>query len=89
MANAPIPKPFLRGHVKAYIVRSFLISTVLAISAGYAYKKLVAEPRKQAYRDFYKTYNAEAEGDRLYRMGLVRGWADNEDVPEQKYKLPI
>lgn len=89
MAPNVIQKPLLRGLVKAYLVRSFLISTACAISVGYAYKKLVADPRKQAYTDFYKDYNAEAEAERLYRMGLVRGWSDNEDVPEQTYKLPI
>lgn len=89
MAANAIQKPILRGLVKAYIVRSFLISSACAILGGYSYKVLVADPRKKAYADFYKDYNAEAEGDRMYKMGVIRGWQDNEDVPETKYQLPI
>ena len=89
MTPNAIQKPILRGLVKGYLVRSLLISSACGITGGYLYKILVADPRKKAYADFYKDYNAEAEGDRMYRMGLIRGWHDNEDVPEQEYKLPI
>lgn len=81
-------KPILRGHVKAYIVRAFLISSTISCIAGWSYKHFVADARKKAYADFYKNYNAEEEADRLYKMGLIRGWHDNEDVPEQRFKLP-
>lgn len=89
MAPNAIQKPILRGLVKGYLVRSLLISSAIAITGGYAYKVLVADPRKKAYADFYKDYDAEAEGERMYRMGVIRSWNDNEDVPEEKYKLPF
>lgn len=84
-----IAKPILRGYVKAYIVRSFLISCSIGLFAGWSYKYFVADPRKKAYADFYKNYNAEEVAERMYKMGVIRSWHDNEDVPEEGFKLPL
>ena len=86
---AAIQKPILRGLVKGYLVRGLLITTMTSLVVGYAYKALVADPRKKRYADFYKTYDGNAEADRMYRMGVIRGWDDNDDKPETKYKLPF
>lgn len=65
------------------MIRAFMISFTSSWALGWTYKHFVADKRKQAYADFYKDYNAEAEADRLYRMGLIRGYQDNEDQPDE------
>lgn len=87
--SGTVAKPILRGMVKNYIIRSFLQMACVSCFAGWSYKHWIADPRKKAYKDFYVNYNAEEEAERLYRMGLIRGWDDNEDVPEERFKIAV
>ncbi|GBP67699.1 Cytochrome c oxidase subunit 6C-2, partial [Eumeta japonica] len=49
-----IPKPIMRGLHAAQTRRNITVALVLAVSGGLSYRLLVAEPRKKAYRDFYR-----------------------------------
>lgn len=74
-----IAKPILRGHLQAYQVKSLIISGVLSIAVALGYKHGIAEPRKQRYATFYKTYDPEEHEKKLFEYGLIRTFADQDN----------
>nr|XP_056716247.1 cytochrome c oxidase subunit 6C-like [Euleptes europaea] len=54
MSFALLTKPQMRGHLKKHIVTASMFS----LGCASLYKFGVAEPRKRAYADFYKNYDA-------------------------------
>ncbi|CAK6974481.1 cytochrome c oxidase subunit 6C-1 [Scomber scombrus] len=65
-----LPKPVMRGmlakRLRIHIPAAFIVSLGLALS----YKYLVTEPRKQAYADFYKTYDAAKDFKGMREAGI-------------------
>lgn len=54
-SSGPIPRPaLLKGLHNATVKRNLVASIVLCIAASVVFKFTVADPRKQAYADFYK-----------------------------------
>ena len=56
--SAPVgrlAKPQLRGHVKDYLKKHLIFAVTGALGVAFAWKYLVAEPRKRAYAEFYRS----------------------------------
>ncbi|XP_062551198.1 cytochrome c oxidase subunit 6C-1-like [Armigeres subalbatus] len=70
--TAKIPKPVLRGLHNTSIKRNLVVATVLSIVSGVAFNYLYVEPKRQAYADFYKTYDANKHFERIKNAGLLQ-----------------
>ncbi|KYN07096.1 PREDICTED: cytochrome c oxidase subunit 6C [Cyphomyrmex costatus] len=77
--STPIAKPQLRGLLMVQIKKSLIGMMVVSISAGLAYKILVADKRKQRYIEFYKTYDAEKQLKIMNEAGLMQSY-----IPQKK-----
>ncbi|KAM8966244.1 cytochrome c oxidase subunit 6C [Pelodytes ibericus] len=73
MSSGLIAKPQMRGllakRLRFHIIAAFAVSLgVVAL-----YKFGVAEPRKKAYADFYKKYDAVKEFEAMREAGVFQG----------------
>merc|ERR1712198_105353 len=68
-ATMSLTKPVLRGMLTQQIKKHLIIATGLGFAAVAVWKVAVQNPRKQVYADFYKTYDAQAEFDRIRNLG--------------------
>ncbi|XP_065074646.1 cytochrome c oxidase subunit 6C-like [Ochlerotatus camptorhynchus] len=74
--TAKIPKPVLRGLHNASIKRNLVVSSVLCVISAIAFKLMYVDPKKQAYADFYKTYDANKAFERMKNAGLLQAVKD-------------
>ncbi|GIX93771.1 COX6C domain-containing protein [Caerostris darwini] len=70
-AVARIAKPQLRGLFRSYLKKHISIAIVLGIVGSIAWKIGVMDPRKRAYADFYRTYDADKEYKRMKEAGVL------------------
>ncbi|XP_029447646.1 cytochrome c oxidase subunit 6C [Rhinatrema bivittatum] len=72
MSTSLLTKPQMRGllakRLRFHMIGAFLVS----IGVATAYKFAVAEPRKKAYADFYKNYNAAKEFEAMREAGIFQ-----------------
>ncbi|KAI1287647.1 Cytochrome c oxidase subunit 6C [Halotydeus destructor] len=73
-----LAKPLLRGHLKNYLQRHLSIAAALSLGAAFAWKYGVAEPRKRRYAEFYRNYDAEADFERMDKLGLFHYFEEIE-----------
>ncbi|XP_024592913.1 cytochrome c oxidase subunit 6C-like [Neophocaena asiaeorientalis asiaeorientalis] len=70
MASSSLTKPQMRGllakRLRCHIVGAFFVS--LGVAAFY--KFAVAEPRKKAYADFYRTYDSIKDFEEMWKAGI-------------------
>ena len=60
-----IPKPVMRAlHIQS-IKKNLAVAAILATGASTAMYFLVNKPRKEAYANFYATYDAEKDYERM------------------------
>ncbi|XP_014241865.1 cytochrome c oxidase subunit 6C [Cimex lectularius] len=74
MAELPakkLPKPQLRGLLATSTRNHLTGAIVLSVVTTVMYKFLVCDARKNRYAEFYKNYDADAECDRLEKLGLL------------------
>ena len=64
-AVAKIAKPNMRGMHVNQIKKILIGATVVATGAAGAWYMLVNKPRKENYRNFYATYDADADFERM------------------------
>ncbi|XP_055544068.1 cytochrome c oxidase subunit 6C [Wyeomyia smithii] len=74
--TAKIPKPVLRGLHNASIKRNLIVAGVLCVISVVVTKYVYVEPKKQAYADFYKTYDANKHFERMKNAGLLQSVKD-------------
>lgn len=55
-----LTKPKMRGLLNAQINRNVLMACLLSCVAGFAFKVMVADVRRQKYADYYRELDAEA-----------------------------
>ena len=71
-AVARLAKPDMRGH----LAKKLKLHLFLAIAGGIAstgvYHMLVTKPRKDAYRNFFATYDPDKDFERMKRAGLFK-----------------
>ncbi|XP_037927542.1 cytochrome c oxidase subunit 6C [Teleopsis dalmanni] len=68
-ATGSIPKPVLRGLHNATIKKNLIVAIALTTVATVAFKVLVNDPKKKAYAEFYKNYDAEKSFERMRKNG--------------------
>ncbi|KAM9307595.1 cytochrome c oxidase subunit 6C [Gastrophryne carolinensis] len=73
MSQGLLPKPQMRGLLAKRL--RFHIFGAFAVSLGVValYKFGVAEPRKRAYANFYKNYDAVKEFEAMRDAGVFQG----------------
>ncbi|KAM5157656.1 cytochrome c oxidase subunit 6C [Mantella aurantiaca] len=73
MSQGLLAKPQMRGllakRLRFHIIGAFICS----LTAAAMYKYGVAEPRKKAYADFYKNYDAVKEFEAMRDAGVFQG----------------
>ncbi|XP_036387571.1 cytochrome c oxidase subunit 6C-1 [Megalops cyprinoides] len=65
-----LPKPVMRGLLGKRLRFHLPIAFSLSLIAAAAFKFAVTEPRKQAYADFYKQYDAMKEFNAMKEAGV-------------------
>uniref|UniRef100_A0A2R5LF95 Putative cytochrome c oxidase subunit vic n=1 Tax=Ornithodoros turicata TaxID=34597 RepID=A0A2R5LF95_9ACAR len=65
-------KPQLHGLLRSYLRKHIALACVCGVVGAVAWKLLVAEPRKRSYAEFYKTYDAAADNERMTKLGLFQ-----------------
>ncbi|XP_028854969.1 cytochrome c oxidase subunit 6C [Denticeps clupeoides] len=65
-----LPKPVMRGLLGKRLRFHLPIAFTLSVIAAVAFKYAVTEPRKQAYADFYKQYDAMKEFSAMREAGV-------------------
>ncbi|XP_058446603.1 cytochrome c oxidase subunit 6C-like [Malaya genurostris] len=71
-----IPKPVLRGLHNASIKRNLIVAGVICTVSVIITKVLYVDPKKEAYANFYKTYDANAHFERMRKAGLLESVQD-------------
>uniref|UniRef100_A0A0K8TPJ2 Putative cytochrome c oxidase subunit vic n=1 Tax=Tabanus bromius TaxID=304241 RepID=A0A0K8TPJ2_TABBR len=66
-------KPQLRGLHHATIKRNLFVAFGLVTFVTTTFKFLVNEPKKKAYAEFYKTYDAQKSFERMKAAGVFQG----------------
>ncbi|XP_055372198.1 cytochrome c oxidase subunit 6C [Condylostylus longicornis] len=69
VATGSSMKPVLRGLHNATIKRNLIVSLTLVTIVSTAYKFLVNDPKKTAYAEFYKNYDANKSFERMKANG--------------------
>ncbi|KAK9973728.1 hypothetical protein ABG768_024437 [Culter alburnus] len=67
-----LPKPAMRGLLAKRLRFHLPIAFALSLVAAAAFKFAVTEPRKQAYADFYKQYDAMKEFNAMKEAGVFQ-----------------
>ncbi|XP_029990946.1 cytochrome c oxidase subunit 6C [Sphaeramia orbicularis] len=67
-----LPKPVMRGLLGRRLRFHLPVAFTLALTAAIAFKYTVTEPRKQAYADFYKQYDAVKEFNAMREAGVFQ-----------------
>ncbi|XP_028303853.1 cytochrome c oxidase subunit 6C [Gouania willdenowi] len=65
-----LPKPLMRGLLGKRLRFHLPIAFTLSVVAAIAFKYTVTEPRKKAYADFYKHYDAVKEFNSMREAGV-------------------
>ncbi|KAL1451414.1 hypothetical protein WDU94_005793 [Cyamophila willieti] len=65
-----LPKPQLRGLLQSSIKTSLVQSVGVIAVTAIAWKYLIMDPHKKAISDFYKTYDADKDFERMKKAGL-------------------
>ncbi|XP_039548912.1 cytochrome c oxidase subunit 6C-1 [Pimephales promelas] len=67
-----LAKPAMRGLLAKRLRFHLPIAFALSIAAAAVFKYTVTEPRKQAYADFYKEYDAMKEFNAMKEAGVFQ-----------------
>lgn len=77
MANAPAAvsatKPVLRGLHNATIKKNLTVAIALTAVVTIGWSFLINKPKKEAYAEFYKNYNAQKSFERMRTNGRFQG----------------
>merc|ERR1719433_2407445 len=72
-------KPVMRGmhvnQIKGILMKATIFSTITST----AWYMLVNKPRKEAYKNFYATYDADADFERMKACGIFQSQAIIEE----------
>ncbi|KAL5022078.1 hypothetical protein ScPMuIL_001233 [Solemya velum] len=70
--NMALAKPQLRGLLQNYLKKNFAYAFLFSLASVGYYQFGVRGPRKQAYKDFYKNYDIEADFERMKKAGVFQ-----------------
>ncbi|XP_042321471.1 cytochrome c oxidase subunit 6C [Sceloporus undulatus] len=72
MSAALLPKPQMRGLLAKRLRKHIAVAFIFALGCAASYKFGVAEPRKKAYADFYKNYDAMKDFEEMRKAGVFQ-----------------
>ncbi|XP_072170294.1 cytochrome c oxidase subunit 6C-like [Diadema setosum] len=67
-----LPRPKMRGLLSSFLTRHFLIGASLAVIGAASVKIFLCDVRKARYANFYKTYDAQADFERMRELGVFQ-----------------
>ncbi|XP_041484586.1 uncharacterized protein LOC121431145 [Lytechinus variegatus] len=67
-----LPRPQMRGLLKSFLTRHFIIGATLSVTGAALVKVFLYDARKKKYADFYKTYDAQADFERMRELGVFQ-----------------
>ncbi|XP_007886211.1 cytochrome c oxidase subunit 6C [Callorhinchus milii] len=70
MSSSVIVKPVMRGLLAKRLRLHLVVAFAVSFSAAAFIKYAVTEPKKQAYADFYKKYDAMKEFEAMREAGI-------------------
>ncbi|ODN05257.1 Cytochrome c oxidase subunit 6C-2 [Orchesella cincta] len=70
--------PQMRGFLVSRFKRDMVISLVASICTVTAWRLFYVNPRKQRYADFYKTYDINADYERMKAAGVFQSVSPDE-----------
>lgn len=69
-ATGKLPKPQLRFLLQSSIKTTLVQAGVVTLVTALGWKFLIMDPHKKAISEFYKTYDAEKDFERMKKAGL-------------------
>nr|XP_008117690.1 PREDICTED: cytochrome c oxidase subunit 6C-2 [Anolis carolinensis]XP_008117691.1 PREDICTED: cytochrome c oxidase subunit 6C-2 [Anolis carolinensis]XP_016852451.1 PREDICTED: cytochrome c oxidase subunit 6C-2 [Anolis carolinensis] len=72
MSATLLPKPLMRGLLAKRLRKHMVIAFIFAAGCAASYKFGVAEPRKKAYADFYRNYDAMKDFEQMRDAGIFQ-----------------
>ncbi|XP_034984526.1 cytochrome c oxidase subunit 6C-like [Zootoca vivipara] len=69
MSSALLPKPQRRDLLASRLRKHIRVAFLFSVGCAAEYKFGVAEPRKRAYAQFYKTYDVMKEYEAMRKAG--------------------
>ena len=82
-AVAKLPKPVMRKYLNSSIKRNIFGAFAFATVNTVLWWYFVCESRKKVYRDFYATYDPDADFERMKKTGVFKG-IPAEGLPESE-----
>ena len=79
-AVAKATKPMMRGYLALETKKRFAYSFLFATVNCALFHFYVVEPRKDAYRNFYATYDPDADFARMKKTGIFKGLPEAEEA---------
>merc|ERR1711963_456256 len=68
-----LPKPKLRSLLHGKTKIDFVVALGAAFAVAIGYKYAVMEPRRKRWEEWSKSYNAEADLERMMKAGVFQG----------------
>merc|ERR1712062_865326 len=78
-AVSTVAKPLMRGMHVAQIKKILIGATLFSTATSAAWYLGVNKPRKEAYKNFYATYDADADFERMKACGIFQSQAIIEE----------
>ncbi|KAK6471645.1 cytochrome c oxidase subunit 6C-1-like [Huso huso] len=72
MSAGTLAKPAMRGLLGKRLRFHLAVAFTLSLAAAAGFKFSVTEPRKQAYAEFYKNYDAMKEFEAMREAGVFQ-----------------
>ncbi|XP_060099423.1 cytochrome c oxidase subunit 6C [Heteronotia binoei] len=72
MSSALLPKPQMRGLLASRLRKHLIAVSLMSLGIILGFKFGVSEPRKRAYAEFYKNYDATKEFEAMRDAGIFQ-----------------
>ncbi|XP_071835808.1 cytochrome c oxidase subunit 6C-like [Apostichopus japonicus] len=83
MATA-LPRPKMRGLLQTHLKKHFMIGAVISVIGAAAVKFFLLDVRKQKYVDFYKSYDAQKDFERMRELGVFQSVRPLSEAAEEE-----
>ncbi|XP_076440377.1 cytochrome c oxidase subunit 6C-1-like [Babylonia areolata] len=77
-----VARPQLRGFLKSNLKKNFIIATAVSFISTVAWRVIVCDSRKARYAEFYKTYDAQKDFERMKVGGVFHSVNPDGSVGE-------
>jgi cytochrome c oxidase subunit 6c len=78
-----LAKPKMRGYLTKGIQKHLMLGFAFSMFNCTAWYFGVIKPRKEAYRNFYATYDPDKDFERMRKAGVFMGIPKEEEAEEE------